>query len=195
MSDEQKASALSTAVQHTVNVEGTEHPWTKPTITLHDIVWLGKFPLDGRYNVVVEFEDGTELTIAADEEIELKSGLRFGRAYRYKRGQGPLEVLEQIRCYASFAGHLMCDEYEPSSHEPLDCSVCKAINNQLAYINELLEKGGITKGWRSRSAPAFENGDLLPRLLAFVAEVDQATTFMRAIWSDPASDYRPGELP
>ena len=67
-----------------VNIEETEYPWNKETITTSEIRILGNLPTD--LPVVEEFPDGTEKTLAEDETIELKPGHRYGRAPKFKRG-------------------------------------------------------------------------------------------------------------
>ena len=67
-----------------VNVEGTEYPWDKSTISTQEIRALGNLPQE--LPVVEEFPDGTERTLAEDEVLELKPGHRYGRAPKFKRG-------------------------------------------------------------------------------------------------------------
>lgn len=67
-----------------INVEGTEYPWEKSTVTTAEIRSLGKLPTD--LPVVEEFPDGTERTLTENEVIELKPGHRYGRAPKFKRG-------------------------------------------------------------------------------------------------------------
>lgn len=67
-----------------VNIEGTEHPWYKETITTEEIRILGNLPQN--LPVVEEFPDGTERTLTPGEIVYLKPGHRFGRAPKFKRG-------------------------------------------------------------------------------------------------------------
>ena len=67
-----------------VNIEGTEYPWDKETITTQEIRTLGNLPTD--LPVIVEQPDGTERTLGENEMIEIKPGHRHGRAPKYKRG-------------------------------------------------------------------------------------------------------------
>ena len=67
-----------------INVEGTEYPWDRSTITVPEIRALGSIPSD--QPIVQEAPDGTERTLAEDEVVELKPGHRHGRAAKYKRG-------------------------------------------------------------------------------------------------------------
>ncbi|MFH1882187.1 MAG: multiubiquitin domain-containing protein [Planctomycetota bacterium] len=67
-----------------VNIEGTEYPWDKETITVAEIRALGNLPQN--LPVVEEFPDGTERTLAEGEAVQLKPGHRFGRAPKFKRG-------------------------------------------------------------------------------------------------------------
>jgi hypothetical protein len=67
-----------------VNIEGTEYPWERDTITTAEIRTLGNLPAN--LPVVEEFPDGTERTLAENETVELKPGHRYGRASKFKRG-------------------------------------------------------------------------------------------------------------
>lgn len=67
-----------------VNIEGTEYPWDRETITVPEIRQLGSIPAD--QSIVQESPDGTERTLAEGESIELKPGHRLGRTAKYKRG-------------------------------------------------------------------------------------------------------------
>lgn len=67
-----------------VNIEGTEYPWDKETITTQEIRALGNLPAD--MPVIEEDPDGNERTLAEDETITLKPGHRLGRAAKYRRG-------------------------------------------------------------------------------------------------------------
>lgn len=67
-----------------VNVEGTEYPWDRDTITVPEIRTLGNIPSD--MPVIEESPEGTERTLAEDEVITLKPGHRHGRAAKYRRG-------------------------------------------------------------------------------------------------------------
>lgn len=67
-----------------VNIEGTEYPWDKETISTSEIRTLGNLPQN--LPIVEEFSDGTEKTLTEGEVVYLKPGHRFGRAPRFKRG-------------------------------------------------------------------------------------------------------------
>jgi hypothetical protein len=67
-----------------VNVEGTEHPWDKPTITVPEIRTLGNIPQD--VPIIEESPEGTERTLQETEVVTLKPGHRHGRAAKYRRG-------------------------------------------------------------------------------------------------------------
>ena len=72
------------AVGYCINIEGTEYPWSGPTITTPDIRKLGSLPADQQ--VVCEDAEGRERTLREDEVITLDPCCRFGRAPKYKRG-------------------------------------------------------------------------------------------------------------
>jgi hypothetical protein len=72
------------AMKYYANIEGTEHPWDKETISVRDIRALGNLPRE--LLVVEEFPDGTEKTLKDTEIVLLKPGHRYGRAPKFKRG-------------------------------------------------------------------------------------------------------------
>jgi hypothetical protein len=67
-----------------INIEGTEYPWDKDTITTQEIRVLGSLPSD--LPVIQEVPDGTERTLGENETISIQPGHRHGRAPRYRRG-------------------------------------------------------------------------------------------------------------
>ncbi|MFC1752253.1 multiubiquitin domain-containing protein [Thermoproteota archaeon] len=66
------------------NIEGTEYPWDKETITVAEIRQLGKLPRE--HQVVEEFPGGKEKTLKERDTVILKSGHRYGRAPKFRRG-------------------------------------------------------------------------------------------------------------
>lgn len=72
------------AEDYCINIEGTTHPWPKPTITTAEIRKLGNLPADQQ--VVCEDANGGERTLREDEAVTLEPCCRFGRAPKYKRG-------------------------------------------------------------------------------------------------------------
>jgi hypothetical protein len=67
-----------------VNIEGQQHKWTQPSISMLALRDLGKIPADQA--VVCEDAEGWERTLKEDEVVTIKRGHRFGRAPIYKRG-------------------------------------------------------------------------------------------------------------
>jgi len=67
-----------------INIEGTEYPWDKDSITVPEIRALGNIPSD--QPIVQESPDGTERTLEENAVVELKPGHRHGRVAKYKRG-------------------------------------------------------------------------------------------------------------
>lgn len=67
-----------------VEIEGTEYPWSKETITVQQIRNLGNLPQD--LPVIEVDPDNIERIIPETEIITLKPGHRFGKKVRYKRG-------------------------------------------------------------------------------------------------------------
>jgi hypothetical protein len=75
----------STGPTYVVNVEGVDHDWSSPTITVADIRILGGFaPTDAV--IEVDLKDNSERTLSEDEVVEIKPGIGFGKKVRFKRG-------------------------------------------------------------------------------------------------------------
>jgi len=68
-----------------VNIEGTEHPWDRGTITPADIRTLGGLPANEPV-IEIDLEDNSERQLAEGEPVELKPGRGFARKIRFKRG-------------------------------------------------------------------------------------------------------------
>jgi len=67
-----------------IEIEGTEYPWDKETISVSEIRNLGGLPAD---QPVIEIDpDNNERTLTEDEIITLKPGHRYGKKVKYKRG-------------------------------------------------------------------------------------------------------------
>jgi hypothetical protein len=67
-----------------LNIEGTQHPWEKPTITTEEIAGVGHW--DPAQGVIEIRADNTERTLAPGEIIRLLPGHVFCRRVRWKRG-------------------------------------------------------------------------------------------------------------
>jgi hypothetical protein len=67
-----------------VNIEGTEHPWDKDTITTEQIIALGGW--DPSLGVIEIDKDNNERTLQPGEVIDLKPGHGFSKRIRWKRG-------------------------------------------------------------------------------------------------------------
>ena len=67
-----------------VEIEGTEYPWPKETITVPEIRDLGHLPAD--LPVIEVDPDNNERTLAEGEVVTLKPGHRFGKKVKFKRG-------------------------------------------------------------------------------------------------------------
>jgi len=73
------------ARKYDVNVEGVDHIWHKPTITVPEIRALGGFaPTD--QIIEIHLEDNTELTLPEGAVVHLQPGKEFGKKVRFKRG-------------------------------------------------------------------------------------------------------------
>jgi hypothetical protein len=78
-------SERSAGPKYVVNVEGTDHPWNQPTITVTEIRKLGGFD-PGQQVLEVDLKENTERTLGEGEVIELKPGQGFGKKVEFKRG-------------------------------------------------------------------------------------------------------------
>lgn len=67
-----------------VNIEGTEHPWDKDTITTEEIIALGGW--DPSLGAIEIDKDNNERTLQPAEVIDLKPGHGFSKKIRWKRG-------------------------------------------------------------------------------------------------------------
>ena len=67
-----------------VDIEGTEHPWPKDTITTEQIIELGGWPpSEGAIEV---FKDNTERTLKPGEVVHIQPGHGFAKKVLFKRG-------------------------------------------------------------------------------------------------------------
>ena len=71
--------------RYVVNVEGIDHEWPTPTITVADIRQLGGFATTDPV-IEVDLKDNSERTLSEDEVVEIKPGMGFGKKIRFKRG-------------------------------------------------------------------------------------------------------------
>lgn len=82
-----------------VEIEGTEYPWDKDTITVTEIRQLGHLAADQQ---VIEIDaDNNEIQLQENSVISLKPGHRFGKKIRFKRGwidriEGELDLLRKF---------------------------------------------------------------------------------------------------
>ena len=67
-----------------VNIEGTEHPWEKDSITTEEIIGLGGW--DPSLGAIEIDKDNNEQTLKPGEVIDLKPGHGFAKKVRWKRG-------------------------------------------------------------------------------------------------------------
>lgn len=82
-----------------VEIEGTEYPWDKDTITVAEIRQLGHLAAD---QPVIEIDaDNNEIQLQENAVISLKPGHRFGKKIKFKRGwsdriEGELDLLRKF---------------------------------------------------------------------------------------------------
>jgi hypothetical protein len=85
MEEQRGAGADKAGKKYFVNLEGTEYPWDKDTITVPEIRELGGW--DASQPVLeVNLEDNTERTLAEDEAVKLKPGHGFSKKIKFQRG-------------------------------------------------------------------------------------------------------------
>lgn len=67
-----------------VNIEGSEYPWDKPTITTEEVISLGGW--DPSLGAILIDKDQNERTLQPKEVVELKPGMGFSKKVHFKRG-------------------------------------------------------------------------------------------------------------
>jgi len=77
--------AKPSAPKYTVNVEGVDHDWDHPTITVPELRHLGGLAV-GDAVIEVDLRDNSERTLPEDEVVEIKPGIGFGKKIKFKRG-------------------------------------------------------------------------------------------------------------
>jgi hypothetical protein len=70
---------------YTVNVEGVDHSWSRPTITVDEIRELGGFAVTDQV-IEVDLKDNSERTLSEGQVVEVKPGMGFGKKVKFKRG-------------------------------------------------------------------------------------------------------------
>jgi hypothetical protein len=71
--------------KYIVNVEGVDHEWDNPTITVPELRQLGGFAPEDPV-IEVDLKDNSERTLGEDEVVEIKPGMGFGKKIKFKRG-------------------------------------------------------------------------------------------------------------
>jgi hypothetical protein len=71
--------------KYVINIEGVEHEWAEPTITVAQIRTLAGWESTQEV-IIVDLKENTERTLAEGETIELKPGMGFGKKVGFKRG-------------------------------------------------------------------------------------------------------------
>jgi len=68
-----------------LDIEGTIHPWDRPTVSAAEISTLGGWALEEGV-IEIDLKTQVERTLASDEQVELKPGMGFSRKVVFKRG-------------------------------------------------------------------------------------------------------------
>ena len=71
--------------KYSINVEGTDHPWERDTITVSEICDLGHLPVDSTV-IEVDLKDNTERTLPKDEIVQIQPGKGYGKKVKFQRG-------------------------------------------------------------------------------------------------------------
>lgn len=79
------AAADEPGPKYLVNIEGVEHTWAEPTITLSQLRQLAGWEPHQQV-VEVDLQTMTETTLAEDSVITLKPGHGFAKKIRFQRG-------------------------------------------------------------------------------------------------------------
>jgi hypothetical protein len=96
-----------------VNIEGTEYPWPKGTITTEEIAALGGWDLS--QGVIEIDKDNNEHTLRPGEIIEIKPGHGFSKKVRWKRGDNAFQT--RIEQELALLRTRFCDaEYVAAGH-------------------------------------------------------------------------------
>jgi hypothetical protein len=67
-----------------LDVEGTQAPWDKDTITTEEVLSLGGW--EASQGVILIDKDNNERTLQPGEVVEVKPGMGFSKKIRFKRG-------------------------------------------------------------------------------------------------------------
>lgn len=68
-----------------LDLEGTEYPWSEPTITVAEIRKIAGWTTEQQV-MLVDLAANEETVLAEDADIELKPGHGFGRKFKFRRG-------------------------------------------------------------------------------------------------------------
>lgn len=68
-----------------LDLEGTEYPWSEPTITVAQIREIAGWTSDQQV-MLVNLTTNEEAVLAENTDIELKPGHGFGRKFKFRRG-------------------------------------------------------------------------------------------------------------
>lgn len=82
---ENQPTESSTGPKYFIDIEGTDHPWHKATISVPEIRDLGG--LTGPEPIVeVDLKENTERTLSEDAVVDIEPGRGFAKKVRFKRG-------------------------------------------------------------------------------------------------------------
>jgi Multiubiquitin len=71
--------------KYDVNIEGVDHEWETPTITVPQIRELAGWSADQEV-IEVNVKDNSERTLGEGETVTLQPGKGFGKKVHFKRG-------------------------------------------------------------------------------------------------------------
>lgn len=70
---------------YVLDLEGTEHEWHEPTITVAQVRELAGWTADQQV-MIVDLKTNEETVLDEATPVELKPGHGFGRKFKFKRG-------------------------------------------------------------------------------------------------------------
>lgn len=68
-----------------INIEGTDYPWSTPTITVPELRTLADIPSDQQM-MEIDLATNEERTLPEDTVITLQPGKGYAKKVRYQRG-------------------------------------------------------------------------------------------------------------
>ena len=68
-----------------IDIEGTQYPWDKATITTEEIADLGGWYVS-KGVLMIDLKTNEEITLQPGQVIDVKPGMGFSKKHKFKRG-------------------------------------------------------------------------------------------------------------